>query len=43
MKIGIFGAGAVGISIACPLYDLNKYDVYFCATASHSKRIKDGV
>lgn len=43
MKIGIFGAGAVGISIACPLFDLKKYDIYFCATKSHAKRISDGV
>lgn len=43
MKIGIFGAGAIGIPIACKLFDTNKYDIYFCAKDKHKENLSDGV
>lgn len=43
MKIGIFGSGAVGISLACPLYDLNEHEIYLCAKGYHLDNLKNGV
>lgn len=43
MKIGIFGAGAIGITIASYLYKNYPNDVYFCATGRHYSKLIDGV
>lgn len=43
MKIGIFGSGAVGISIAAHIYDYDPNIIYLCARDRHYESLNNGV
>ena len=43
MRIGIFGSGAIGQSIASEIYKYNKEIIYLAALGKYYDRVKDGI